>query len=373
MHVTITINGTPVTREIEPRELLVHFIRETPGLTGTHWGCDTSNCGACVVLMDGKPIKSCTTLAAMCEGHEIRTVEWLEVDGAARSRPAGLPRDARPALRVLHAGHDDDDPGPARREPEPDRPRDPRPRSPAAICRCTGYKNIVAAVRWAAEHEATHPTGGLTAMAIAENLPSADPGAADRLRPPEAQGGRALHPRQGHLPGRHPPARDAPRRDPAQPVRAREDHLDRHLGGAGTARRRRGRHRQGPGDARARVDADDLLRHPGRAGRRQGPLPGPGGGVRDRDRRVHRPRRAAADRGRVRAAAAGRQRPQGARPRCAADPRRQARPGRQPRQPDLGGRRRGGDRARVRRGRRRSSRATSSTRAVTRRRSRRAG
>ena len=58
--------------------LLVHFIRETLGLKGTHWGCDTSNCGACVVLMDGKPVKSCTVLAAMCDGHEIRTVESLE-------------------------------------------------------------------------------------------------------------------------------------------------------------------------------------------------------------------------------------------------------------------------------------------------------
>ena len=81
MHVTITINGEAVTRDVEPRTLLVHFIRDTEGLTGTHWGCDTSNCGACVVLMDGKPLKSCTALAAMCEGHEIRTVESLEVDG----------------------------------------------------------------------------------------------------------------------------------------------------------------------------------------------------------------------------------------------------------------------------------------------------
>src|ERR671935_94306 len=81
MQVTITINGQRVSRDVEPRTLLVHFIRDTPGLTGTHWGCDTSNCGACVVMMDGKAIKSCTTLAAMCEGHEIRTVESLEVDG----------------------------------------------------------------------------------------------------------------------------------------------------------------------------------------------------------------------------------------------------------------------------------------------------
>src|SRR5450432_3848419 len=81
MEITISINGTEVTRDVEPRTLLVHFIRDTPGLTGTHWGCDTSNCGACVVLMDGMPLKSCTALAVMCEGHEIATVESLEVDG----------------------------------------------------------------------------------------------------------------------------------------------------------------------------------------------------------------------------------------------------------------------------------------------------
>src|SRR6202790_1076085 len=82
MDVSIPVNGERVSREIEARQLLVHFIRETPGLTGTHWGCDTSNCGACVVLMDGKPAKACTTLAVMCEAHEIRTVESLEVDVA---------------------------------------------------------------------------------------------------------------------------------------------------------------------------------------------------------------------------------------------------------------------------------------------------
>ena len=68
MQLTISINGAAVTGDAEPRTLLVHFIRDVAGLTGTHWGCDTSNCGACVVLMDGKPLKSCTALAAMCEG-----------------------------------------------------------------------------------------------------------------------------------------------------------------------------------------------------------------------------------------------------------------------------------------------------------------
>ena len=125
MDVTITINGEEVSRDVEPRQLLVHFIRDTPGLTGTHWGCDTSNCGACVVLMDGKPIKSCTTLAAMCMGHEIRTVESLEVDGQLDPVQTRLPRAARAALRVLHPRHADDRTSPARRQPQPDRGRDP--------------------------------------------------------------------------------------------------------------------------------------------------------------------------------------------------------------------------------------------------------
>ncbi len=77
---------------MEPRLLLVHFLRDAIGLTGTHWGCDTSNCGACTVWLDGVPVKSCTTLAAMADGHEVRTVEGLE---------AG--RCARPSAGRLHA------------------------------------------------------------------------------------------------------------------------------------------------------------------------------------------------------------------------------------------------------------------------------
>src|SRR5829696_299072 len=81
MLVTVTINGEERSADVEPRTLLTHFIRDDLDLTGTHWGCDTSNCGACVVLVDGRPVKSCTMLAATAEGHEIRTVEGLERDG----------------------------------------------------------------------------------------------------------------------------------------------------------------------------------------------------------------------------------------------------------------------------------------------------
>ena len=116
--------------------------------------------------------------------------------------------------------------------------------------------------------------------------------------------------------------------------------------------RRRGHHREGPGDAGPGLDADDLLRHAGRARGRQGALPAPGGRVRDRDRRVLGARRPAADRGRLRPAAGRGQRPQGAGRGRAADPRRQGRAGRQPRLADVGGGRRGGHRPRVRGGRR---------------------
>ena len=102
MNVSMTVNGEQVSADVEPRQLLVHFLRETLDLTGTHWGCDTSNCGACVVLMDGKPVKSCTTLAAMCDGHEIRTVESLEIDGRLDPVQQGFHETPRAAVRLLH-------------------------------------------------------------------------------------------------------------------------------------------------------------------------------------------------------------------------------------------------------------------------------
>ena len=195
------------------------------GLTGTHWGCDTSNCGACVVQMDGRPVKSCTVLAAMAEGHEIRTIEALEVGRRARPGSAGLPRGARPAMRVLHAGNDHDRPRPARRQPGPHRGGDPRRRSRARSAAAPGTRT--SSEQSAGRLSTRPPNPKELRMAT-----TATQGNADRLRQDEAQGGRALHPRPGQVPRRHRPARDAPRRRAAQPVCAREDRLDRHLGGA---------------------------------------------------------------------------------------------------------------------------------------------
>jgi aerobic carbon-monoxide dehydrogenase small subunit len=158
MKVSITINAEQVSREIEPRQLLVHFIRETPGLTGTHWGCDTSNCGACVVQMDGEPVKSCTVLAAMCEGHEIHTVESLEVNGQLDPIQQGFHElhalqggFCTPGMLMTARALLDENPDPTEEEI--------RTAISGAICRCTGYKNIVGAVRWAADYEATAKQG----------------------------------------------------------------------------------------------------------------------------------------------------------------------------------------------------------------------
>jgi carbon-monoxide dehydrogenase small subunit len=152
MEVTVTVNGEQVTRDIEPALLLVHFIRDTLGLTGTHWGCDTSNCGACVVQLDGRPVKSCTTLAASCDGHEIRTIESLEVNGRLDPVQQGFREEhglqcgfCTPGMIMTARALLDENPDPSEAEI--------RTAISGSICRCTGYANIVRAVRWAAEHE----------------------------------------------------------------------------------------------------------------------------------------------------------------------------------------------------------------------------
>lgn len=152
MEVTVTVNGTEFTRDLEPRLLLVHFLRQTLGLTGTHWGCDTSNCGTCVVLFDGKPVKSCTVLAVMAAGHEIRTVESLERDGELDPVQRGFIEQhglqcgfCTPGMLMTARALLDADPDPSESKI--------RHAISGQLCRCTGYENIVRAVRWAAKHE----------------------------------------------------------------------------------------------------------------------------------------------------------------------------------------------------------------------------
>lgn len=158
MQVTMTVNGEEVAREVEPRLLLVHFIREQVGLTGTHWGCDTSNCGACVVWMDGEPVKSCTVLAAMADGREVRTVESLEVDGKLDAVQEGFMREhglqcgfCTPGMMITARALLD-------RIPDPDE-ETIREAISGQICRCTGYTNIVTSIQAAAAatREAAEP------------------------------------------------------------------------------------------------------------------------------------------------------------------------------------------------------------------------
>jgi carbon-monoxide dehydrogenase small subunit len=149
----MTVNGTEVTEDIEPRMLLVHFLRDTLRLTGTHWGCDTSNCGVCVVLMDGLPVKSCTVLAVMAGGHEIRTVEGLAQDGTLDPVQQGFMEEhglqcgfCTPGMMLTARALLD-------RDPSPDETTI-RAAISGQICRCTGYSTIVRSVQWAAAHPA---------------------------------------------------------------------------------------------------------------------------------------------------------------------------------------------------------------------------
>jgi carbon-monoxide dehydrogenase small subunit len=144
--VTITVNGEPRTAEVEPRTLLVHLLREHLNLTGTHVGCDTSNCGACTVWLDGDAVKSCTLLAVQADGREVTTIEGISENG-----------DLHPMQRAFHEHHALQcgycTPGMVMTaikllEANP-APTDAEIRHglEGNLCRCTGYENIVAAVR----------------------------------------------------------------------------------------------------------------------------------------------------------------------------------------------------------------------------------
>ena len=129
--IQVTVNGAAHEAEVESRLLLVHFLREKLRLTGTHIGCDTTHCGACTVLLDGKPVKSCTVLAVQADGREVMTVEGLEQDGKLDPIQEGFYQEHGLQCGYCTPGHDDDELRAARGEREPERGRDPRRRSPA--------------------------------------------------------------------------------------------------------------------------------------------------------------------------------------------------------------------------------------------------
>jgi aerobic carbon-monoxide dehydrogenase small subunit len=147
--VTVTVNGEERVVEVEPRVLLAHLLRQGLGLTGTHIGCDTTNCGACTVLVDGAPTKSCTMLAVQADGHEVRTVE-----GMARASELHPVQEGFRAEHGLQCGFCT--PGMMlsamallTRNPDPTE-EEIRWALSGNLCRCTGYQNIVKAVQWAA-------------------------------------------------------------------------------------------------------------------------------------------------------------------------------------------------------------------------------
>ena len=148
--ISITVNGKVRKAQVESRLLLVHFLREQLNLTGTHWGCDTSNCGACVVLVDGDPVKSCTMLAVQANGADVVTIEGLAKDGKlhpiqqAFSECHGLQCGfCTPGMIMATAGLMKDNPNPTEEEIYKG--------LEGNLCRCTGYINIVKAVKMSAK------------------------------------------------------------------------------------------------------------------------------------------------------------------------------------------------------------------------------
>ncbi|WP_448575132.1 (2Fe-2S)-binding protein [Thermomicrobium sp.] len=150
MQITMTVNGVTCTHDVEPRLLLVHYLRDVLNLTGTHIGCDTSQCGACTVLMNGKAVKSCTIFAVQADGAEITTIEGLARDGQLHPVQEGFwekhglqcgyctPGMIMTAVDFLQ------------RNPDPTE-EEIRHAIEGNLCRCTGYQNIVRAIQYAAE------------------------------------------------------------------------------------------------------------------------------------------------------------------------------------------------------------------------------
>ena len=148
--VTIDINGTNVTKEVDSRMLLVHFLREELQMTGTHIGCDTSSCGACTVLMDGRSVKSCTVYTVQANGRSVKTIEGMESGGALHPLQESFHEEhglqcgfCTPGMIMRATEFLEKNPNPSEEEI--------RWGISGNLCRCTGYVNIVKAIQNAAE------------------------------------------------------------------------------------------------------------------------------------------------------------------------------------------------------------------------------
>ena len=147
---TVTVNGKQHTLDVEPRLLLAHLVRQALGLTGTHVGCDTTNCGACTVLFDGSPVKSCTMFAVQADGHEVTTVEGLASASELDPIQEGFKDEhglqcgfCTPGMIMAGVGILNENPDPSEETI--------RHNLEGNICRCTGYQNIVKAIQSAAQ------------------------------------------------------------------------------------------------------------------------------------------------------------------------------------------------------------------------------
>ena len=148
--VTLEINGSSITREVDSRLLLVHFLRETLEMTGTHIGCDTTHCGACTVLMDGRSIKTCTVYTVQANGKSLTTIEGMETEGKLHPLQEGFHEEhglqcgfCTPGMIMRAAELLEKNPSPSEEEI--------RVGISGNLCRCTGYVNIIKAVQYAAE------------------------------------------------------------------------------------------------------------------------------------------------------------------------------------------------------------------------------
>lgn len=160
MDISLTVNAKPIEADVEPRLLLVHFLREQLRLTGTHVGCDTSQCGACTIHLNGRAVKSCTIFTVQADGAEITTIEGLASQGRLHPVQEGFREKhglqcgfCTPGMIMAAVYLLEINPDPSEEEI--------KHALDGNLCRCTGYLNIVEAVKWAAEqmHKAPSPSG----------------------------------------------------------------------------------------------------------------------------------------------------------------------------------------------------------------------
>ena len=260
--IELTVDGAKVSDDVEPRMLLVQYLREKLGKTGTVIGCDTSNCGACTVHLDGRSVKSCNVLAVQASGHEVTTIE-----GLADTHEGGDLHPVQEAFRECHGLQCGfctpgmimqavdllaENPTPTEAEV--------REGMEGNLCRCTGYHNIVKSVLHASSHAPREVPGDRR-----RGPPGHRVRQGDRARPPP-QGGPAPHHRPHPLDRQHRAAGHAAPGDGPQPLRARQDRLDRHRGREGLRQRRgrahRRRPRRGPGRLHQRLGDHHRPGHP---------------------------------------------------------------------------------------------------------------